>query len=146
VPYTRLYLDGMPYADLRQLEMTLSPHGFIKAALAATDAVAITQPIVGPSDFGLSQFGQWVTIVSFHYGKYRVNGTINDQNLVEFTGTWIANPVYGDMPYEMRYTQYKNYNGVMFLGLTHVHQVIPGSTPLKIIFKSGQGMFSPMWL
>lgn len=125
VPYTRLYLDGMPYADLRQLEMVLSPHGFIKAALAATDAVAITQPIVGPSDFGLSQFGQWVTIVSFHYGKYRVNGTINDQNLVEFTGTWIANPIYGDMPYEMRYTQYKNYNGVMFPGLTHVHQGDP---------------------
>jgi len=125
VPYTRLYLDGMPYADLRQLEMVLSPHGFIKAALAATDAVAIKQPIVGPSDFGLSQFGQWVTIVSFHYGKYRVNGTINDQNLVEFTGTWIANPIYGDMPYEMRYTQYKNYNGVMFPGLTHVHQGDP---------------------
>ncbi len=146
VPYTRLYLDGMPYADLRQLEMVLSPHGFIKAALAATDAVAIRQPIVGPSDFGLSQFGQWVTIVSFHYGKYRVNGTINDQNLVEFTGTWIANPVYGDMPYEMRYTQYKNYNGVMFPGLPMSIRAIPGSTPLKIIFKSGQGMFSPMWL
>ncbi len=97
VPFTRLYLDGMPYADLRQLEMVLTPHGFLKAALAATDATAIRQPIVGPSDFGLSMFGQWVTIVSFHYGKYRVNGTINDKNLVEFTGTWIANPVYGDM-------------------------------------------------
>jgi len=125
VPFTRLYLDGMPYADLRQLEMVLTPHGFIKAALAATDATAIRQPIVGPSDFGLSMFGQWVTIVSFHYGKYRVNGTINDKNLVEFTGTWIANPVYGDMPYEMRYTQYKDYNGVMFPGLIHVHQGDP---------------------
>ena len=125
VPFTRLYLDGIPYAELRQLEMVLSPHGFIKAALAATDATAITQPIVGPSDFGLSMFGQWVTIVSFSYGKYRVNGTINDQNLVEFTGTWIANPVYGDMPYEMRYTQYKDYNGVKFPGLIHVHQGDP---------------------
>jgi hypothetical protein len=125
VPFTRLYLDGMPYADLRQLEMVLTPHGFIKAALAASDATAIRQPIVGPSDFGLSMFGQWVTIVSFHYGKYRVNGTINDKNLVEFTGTWIANPVYGDMPYEMRYTQYKEYNGVMFPGLIHVHQGDP---------------------
>ena len=125
VPYTRLYLDGMPYSDLRQLEMVLTPHGFIKAALASSDATAITQPIVGPSDFGLSMFGHWVTIVSFHYGKYRVNGTINDQNLVEFTGTWIANPVYGDMPYEMRYTQYKDYNGVKFPGLIHVHQGDP---------------------
>jgi hypothetical protein len=80
---------------------------------------------VGPSDFGLSMFGHWVTIVSFTYGKHRVNGTINDQNLVEFTGTWIANPVYGDMPYEMRYTQYKDYNGVKFPGLIHVHQGDP---------------------
>src|ERR1700680_4468259 len=71
VPSPRLYLDGMPYADLRQLEMVLTPHGFLKAALAAADATAIRQPIVGPSDFGLSMFGQWVTIVSFHYGKYR---------------------------------------------------------------------------
>jgi hypothetical protein len=125
VPFTRLYLDGMPYGELRKLEMVLTPHGFIKAALAATNATAITQPIVGPSDFGLSMFGHWVTIVSFHYGKYRVNGTINDQNLVEFTGTWIANPVYGDMPYEMRYTQYKDYNGVKFPGLIHVHQGDP---------------------
>ena len=125
VPYKRLYLDGTPYADLRQLEMMLTPHGFIKAALAATDAKAIRQQIVGPSDFGLSGFGQWVTIVSFHYGKYRVNGTINDKNLIEFTGTWIANPVYGDMAYEMRYTQYKDYNGVMFPGLIHVHHGDP---------------------
>jgi hypothetical protein len=97
VPLTRMYLDGIPYAELRQLEIVLSPHGFIKAALAATDAKAITQPIVGPSDFGLSDFGQWVTIVSFSYGKYRVNGTINDKNLIELTGSWIANPVYGDI-------------------------------------------------
>src|ERR1700686_384154 len=47
VPYTRLYLDGLPYADLRQLEMVLSPHGFIKAALAATDVTAIGRPLVG---------------------------------------------------------------------------------------------------
>ena len=87
VPLTRMYIDGIPYSDMRQLEMVLTPHGFIKAALAATDLIAITQPIVGPSDFGLSMFGQWVTIVSFHYGKYRVNGTITDKNLVELVGT-----------------------------------------------------------
>ena len=125
VPYTRLYLDGMPYNELRQLELMLTPHGFLKAALAATDAVAIRQQIVGPSDFQLSAFGKWVTIVSFHWGKYRVNGTINDENLIELTGTWISNPVYGDMAYEMRYTQYKDYNGVKFPGLIHVHHGDP---------------------
>jgi hypothetical protein len=125
VPLTRLYLDGVPYADMRQLEIALTPHGRIKAGLAATDLKAIRQPIVGPSDFGLSMFGQWVTIVSFSQGKYRVNCTINDQNLIELTGSWINNPVYGDMTYEMRYTMYKDYNGVKFPGLIHVHQGDP---------------------
>ncbi len=89
VPLTNLYLDGVPYTDLRQLEVAITPHGFLKAALAAKDATAITLPIVGASDAGLSQFGRKVTIVSFTMGKYRINGTINDQNLVELTDTWL---------------------------------------------------------
>jgi hypothetical protein len=63
VPQTRPYLDGVPVSDLRQLEIMLTPHGFLRAALAATDATAISQPIVGSSDFGLSQNGRRVTIV-----------------------------------------------------------------------------------
>jgi glyoxylase-like metal-dependent hydrolase (beta-lactamase superfamily II) len=129
VPLTNLYLDGVPYADLRQLELAITPHGFLKAALAAKDATAITLPIVGPSDFGLSQNGRKVTIVSFTMGKYRVNGTINDRNLVELTDTWFPNPVYGDMDYEMRYTNYKNFDGVEFPTLLHVHQGDPRLNP-----------------
>src|SRR5215469_6871850 len=41
VPVTNLYLDGVPYNDLRQLELVITPHGFLKAALAAKDATAI---------------------------------------------------------------------------------------------------------
>jgi glyoxylase-like metal-dependent hydrolase (beta-lactamase superfamily II) len=129
VPLTALYLDGVPYTDLRQLELAITPHGFLKAALAAKDATAITLPIVGPSDFGLSQNGRKVTIVSFTMGKYRVNGTINDRNLVELTDTWFPNPVYGDMDYEMRYTNYKNFDGVEFPTLVHVHQGDPRLNP-----------------
>jgi len=129
VPLTRMYLDGVPYNDLRQLEIAITPHGFIKMALAAKDATAIKIPIVGPSDFGVSAFGQWVTIVSFKLGKYKVNGTINDKNLIELTDTWFPNPMYGDMDYEMRFTQYKNYNGVMYPGLIHVHQGDPRLNP-----------------
>ncbi len=55
VPLTSLYLDGVTYTDLRQLELATTPHGFLKAALAAKDATAITLPIVGSSDAGLSQ-------------------------------------------------------------------------------------------
>src|ERR1700693_5413696 len=45
VPLTRMYLDGVPYSDLRQMEIVLTPHGFLKAGLAASDAAAITIPI-----------------------------------------------------------------------------------------------------
>ncbi|HEY1238963.1 MAG TPA: MBL fold metallo-hydrolase [Bryobacteraceae bacterium] len=129
VPLTSLYLDGVSYADLRQLDLAITPHGFLKAALAAKDATAISLPIVGASDAGLSQFGRKVTIVSFTIGKYRVNGTINDQNLVELTDTWFPNPVYGDMDYEMRYTKYKNFGGVQFPTMLHVHQGDPRLNP-----------------
>jgi L-ascorbate metabolism protein UlaG (beta-lactamase superfamily) len=130
LPLTRPYLDGVAYSDLRQLELALTPHGALKAALAATDATAITQPIVGASDFGLSQFGRKVTIVSFSLlGKYKMNVTINDQNLVELVDTWFPNPVYGDMDYEMRYTKYKDFGGVQFPTLVHVHQGDPRLNP-----------------
>jgi glyoxylase-like metal-dependent hydrolase (beta-lactamase superfamily II) len=132
VPQPGLYLYGVSYADLRQLELVLTPHGFLKAALASTDATAVTLPIVGPSDFGLSQDGRTVTVVSFTMmnGKYKVNGTINDKNLVELVDTWFPNPVYGDMDYEMRYTRYKDWGGgVMFPGLVHVHQGDPRLNP-----------------
>jgi len=126
VPLTRPYLDGIPVGELRQLELAITPHGFLKAALAATDATAIRLALVGASDFGLSQFGRTVTIVSFTFlGKYKINGTINDENLVELVGTWIPNPVYGDMDYEMRYTQYKDFGGVKFPMLLHTHQADP---------------------
>jgi hypothetical protein len=126
VPLTRPYLDGAPWGELRQLEIAITPHGFLKAALAAKDATAIKLQIVGASDFGLSQFGRWVTIVSFTYlGKYKINGTIDDRNLVELVGTWFPNPVYGDMDYEMRYTQYQDFGGVKFPMLVHTHQGDP---------------------
>src|SRR5580693_10400673 len=41
VPLTSLYLDGVPYADLRRVELTITTHGFLKDALAAEDATAI---------------------------------------------------------------------------------------------------------
>jgi hypothetical protein len=58
-----------------------------------------------------------------------MNLTINDQNLVELVDTWIPNPIYGDMDYEMRYTRYKDFNGVKFPMLLHVHHGDPRLNP-----------------
>ncbi len=133
---TRPYLDGTPYGELRQLEIAITPHGFLKAALAADDATAISLPIIGASDFGVSQFGRQVTIVSFTFlDKYKINGTITDGNLVELVGTWIPNPVYGDMDYEMRYTRYENHDGVMFPMQIHTHQADPRLNPAHNYFQ-----------
>jgi len=106
-------------ADVRQLDIWLSPHGFLKAALAAN-----------PTAVSLTLAGSKVTVVSFTaLGKYRVNGTINDQNLVERVQTWVPNPVLGDMVYEHRYTEYKDFGGVRFPTVLHSHQGDPRLNP-----------------
>src|SRR4030095_13930219 len=67
--------------------------------------------------------GRKATVVSFTaLGKYKVNGTFNDQNLLEHVQTWIANPVLGDTLYETRYTEYKDFAGVKFPTVLHSHQ------------------------
>jgi glyoxylase-like metal-dependent hydrolase (beta-lactamase superfamily II) len=107
-------------AEARQLDIWLSPHGFLKAAMAAKDATAVR----------LTLEGQPKTIVTFTaLGRYRVNGTITADNLVERVQTWIPNPVFGDMVYEHRYTEYKDYNGVTFPTLLHTHQGNPRLNP-----------------
>jgi len=120
-------------AELRQLDIWLSPHGFVKAALAAPNATAVPMTLEGKR----------VTIVSFTaLGKFRVNGTITDQNLVERVQTWVPNPVFGDMVYEHRYSEYKDFNGVKFPTVLHSHQgdprLNPGHNWMEVRVKSAQ--------
>src|SRR5262245_56525471 len=83
-------------AEIRRLEILLTPYGFIKGAMA---------PGANPSMVTRNEYGGRVSVVSFKaLGKYRVNGTINTQNLVQRVQTWIPNPVVGDLYYETVYT------------------------------------------
>ena len=107
-------------ADLRQLDLLMSPHGFLGAALAAKDATAIA----------LVLEGRPMTIVSFTaLNKYRINGTINEKNLVERTQTWVANPVFGDMIYDHRFTEYTTFGTIMFPAVIHSHHGDPAIHP-----------------
>ena len=107
-------------AEVRQLDIWMSPHGFLQAAADANDATAVS----------LMLQGRDLTIVSFTaMGKYRVNGTINEDNLVERVQTWVANPIFGDMIYDHRYTEYQNFEGVMFPTVLHSHQGDPRIHP-----------------
>jgi glyoxylase-like metal-dependent hydrolase (beta-lactamase superfamily II) len=86
----------------RTMEIWTTPHGFLKAAAANN---ATSQAVEGGSD------------VSFTVGgKYRYAGRINAQNQVERVQTWIDNPVLGDTPVELRYSDYRDFGGVMFPG------------------------------
>jgi glyoxylase-like metal-dependent hydrolase (beta-lactamase superfamily II) len=113
-PIVRGYLDGIPVTELRQIDIVLTPHGFIKAALA---------PGANPTAVTWTPRGRRVTDVSFTaLGKYRVTGTINDQNVIEFVQTRVANPFFGDMLYETRYGPYKDFGAVKFPTLIHHHE------------------------
>ena len=91
-----------PWAQ--QLEILVTPHGFLKAA--ATKPATMRTQTTG---------GKRYTVVTFTGdNKAPVNGYINDQNLVERVETRIDNPMLGDMVYESLYSDYKDYNGVKF--------------------------------
>ena len=93
-------------AEIRKLEIFLTPWGFIKGAMA---------PGANPIMVRRNEYGERISVVSFiAFGKYRVNGSINAQNLIQRVQTWFPNPVVGDMYIEIVYTNYKNVGGVQF--------------------------------
>jgi len=79
----------------RKLQIWLTPAGFLEGALA-NHATARRQ--------GAN------TIVTFVTPDgHNVEGSINAQNLVVKTETWIDNPVLGDMPIETTFSSYANF-------------------------------------
>ena len=79
----------------------------------ASNATAVTR----------REYGGRVTVVSFlALGRYRVNGTITEDNVVQRVQTWLPNPVVGDMYYETVYTDYQDVDGVQFPMNWHQHQ------------------------
>jgi len=92
-------------AEDRQLQILLTPHGFLRAAMEAGNATAKAK----------SEGGKKVTVVSFTaLGKYKMDGTIDAQNMVTKVETIVPNPLLGDMPVIATYSDYKDFNGVKF--------------------------------
>jgi glyoxylase-like metal-dependent hydrolase (beta-lactamase superfamily II) len=86
----------------RTMEIWTTPHGFLKAAAANN---ATSQPAGGGSDISFTMAG-----------NHKYTGHINAVNQLERVQTWIDNPVLGDTPVEITYSDYKDFNGVMFPG------------------------------
>ena len=90
---------------VQQLDIWLTPHGFLRAAAAAATATVKSQTVGGTRH----------NVVSFTGGNNAaVNGYINGDNIVERVETWIDNPVLGDLQFEAVYSDYRDFAGVKF--------------------------------
>ncbi len=104
----------------RTTQIWLTPHGFIKAAQAGNAAVRV-ETIRGVRK-------SVITVTTPM--KVRLEGVLNDQNLVERIETWLANPVLGDMKLEAVFSEYKDFGGVKFP--THILQRSAGYPVLDL--------------
>ena len=103
----------------RQLQIWLTPHGFLKAAM---------------ENNATAKKGAMGTEISFETGKFKVIGTIDARDIVVKTATWVSNPVLGDMPVVTTFTGYKDFNGVKFP--TMILQKQGGQTVLELAVSS----------
>ena len=108
-------------AEARQFMIWVSPHGFIRAALADQNARVSDREFTGD--------GRTLHVVGFTtMGKYKATGEFNDKNMLERVVTWIPNSVMGDMQVEIRYTDWRDVgNGIKAPFHIHMHQ---GDHPL----------------
>ncbi|MBI3047036.1 MAG: MBL fold metallo-hydrolase [Acidobacteria bacterium] len=95
--------DRRPTAEGRLEQLTLTPHGFIKAAMA-NNATSKVETIRGARK----------TIVSFTTPLARYEGTLNDQHLVERIEGWFGHVVLGDTTIEAAFGDYRDFSGIRF--------------------------------
>jgi glyoxylase-like metal-dependent hydrolase (beta-lactamase superfamily II) len=95
---------------VQQLEIWMMPHGFLRAAAARNATLE-----------GKTIGGKRFQVVTFQGdNKAKVNGYINEANLIERVETWIDNPFLGDILFEAIYSDYKDAGGAKFP--THIVQ------------------------
>lgn len=83
----------------RQIEIWTTPQGFLKSAQK-------NNAVVSKEGAG--------TRVEFTQKKNKYVGLINSEGQVERVQTWIDNPVLGDTPIQITFSDYRDYNGINF--------------------------------
>jgi glyoxylase-like metal-dependent hydrolase (beta-lactamase superfamily II) len=100
----------------QQLEIWITPWGFLKAAAAASPTAKLQT--MGGKRYQVVTFD---TALKSPGGKaYRVVGYIGPQNLVERVDTWVENPIFGDMLVKTEYLHYRTGAG----GLMYPAQIV----------------------
>jgi glyoxylase-like metal-dependent hydrolase (beta-lactamase superfamily II) len=115
-------------AEIYQIDMWLNPHGFLKAARmpGANPKAAWRWELGEMGRDGPEVKPAKVKVVSITVnGKFRVDATINEQNMLQRIHTWVPDPVLGDMNYEHEFTN-DSYvdlgSGIKFPTGWHSHQ------------------------
>ncbi|MEZ5355600.1 MAG: MBL fold metallo-hydrolase [Bryobacteraceae bacterium] len=115
-------------AERWQVDLWLNPHGFLKAAaLPGANPRAVWRWELGESGRdGNTTVPEKVTVVSIALmGKYRVDATINKENLLQRIHTWVPDPVLGDANYEHEFanaTYVDAGGGIRFPTVWHHHE------------------------
>jgi len=92
----------------QQLQIWVTPWGFLKGA-AANNATVRSQRIGGRTYNVVS----WMPPQKSPSGQaYRLNGYLNDQNLVERVETWVEHPILGDLHVDTTYSSYQDFGGL----------------------------------
>jgi glyoxylase-like metal-dependent hydrolase (beta-lactamase superfamily II) len=109
-PQTQQLITAQNTAWAQQLEIWITPWGFLKGA-AANNATSRSQT-VGGRRYQAVTFN--APVKSPGGRPYRVVGYINNENMVERVQTWLDNPFFGDMLIEADYLYYRDNNGLKF--------------------------------
>ena len=78
----------------RQLQIWTTPHGFLRAAMASNATVS----------------GRTISFAMS--GRFMARATLDDRGLVEKVDAVLSNPVTGDTPVEIIYSDYRDFGGV----------------------------------
>jgi glyoxylase-like metal-dependent hydrolase (beta-lactamase superfamily II) len=101
-------------AEERQLHIWLTPHGFVKAAMAAADTI--------------HSEGEGTDVISFTVlGRYPISGTFDDRGFLTRVQTVVPDPVLGDAEIVVSYSDYREFGGIRFPARIEIEQ---GGFPL----------------
>jgi len=96
----------------RQFQLWSTPHGIVKAAMTGKGSV------------------QGRTIVFAVPGSFKATATLDAANMIERVDGTVANPVLGDMPITVSYSDYRDFGGVKFP--TRIRQIVGGFPVLEL--------------